>query len=99
VTNFAVIVPDGDQLAKAKINYNYNRKSGRFDLKSDRVLPNLAVRIGPYTQKTAEKYAEKLSKPCGATVRVEASGNADGQAAWWVWVENMKDIETLKLSM
>ena len=99
VTNFPVLIPDGPQLATAKINYSYDKKSGRFELKSDRKLPNLAVRIGPYDEKTANNYAKKLNKPQDATVRVEASGSANGQTAWWIWIEGMKGVDKIKLGV
>ena len=97
VTNFPVLIPDGKQLAKAKINYRYDKKSGRFNLESDRTLPNLAVRIGPYNQKTANSFAEKLKKPQTAKVRVEASGNASGQVAWWIWIEGIKNMDSFSI--
>jgi len=95
VTNFAVLIPDGNKLAKAKINYTFNKKSGRFTLESNRMLPNLAVRIGPYDQTSAHDHAEDLDKPQGATIRVEASGNVSGQTAWWIWIEGMQKIDTI----
>jgi len=99
VTNFAVLIPNGQELAKAKINYSYDKKKCLFSLNSDRPLPNLAVRMGPYDQKTAAKYAENLNKPQDATVRTEASGNANGQTAWWIWIEGMTNIDKLDLDV
>jgi len=99
VTNFAVLIPNGQELAKAKINYSYDKKKCLFSLNSDRPLPNLAVRMGPYNQKTAAKYAENMNKPQDATVRTEASGNANGQTAWWIWIEGMTNINKLDLDV
>jgi len=99
VTNFAVLIPDGQELAKAKINYSYDKKKCLFTLDSDRALPNLAVRMGPYDQKTAAKYAENLNKPQNAKVRTEASGNANGQTAWWIWIEGIKNVNQIQLGL
>ena len=97
VTNFPVLIPDGDRFIRARIDYCYDKKSGRFDLRSDRPLPNLAVRLGPFGQKKAHDYAAGLNKPKEATVRVEASGSDDGQVAWWVWIEGMNHVNSFKL--
>ena len=37
-------------------------------------------------------------RPAGATVRLNASGSAGGKVAWWVWVEGLRDVDSLKLS-
>jgi len=97
VTNFPVLVPNGKKLTRARINYSYDKKSGSFELTSDRKLPNLAIRIGPYDQNTANDYAEKLNKSQKAAIRVEASGNVYAQTAWWIWIEEMKNVDAVKL--
>jgi len=97
VTDFPVLIPDGDSLACAKVTYTYDRKTGAFALRSDRPLPSLAVRLGPLDRTAAQRLAEQAVRPSGARVRVEASGRYDGCPAWWVWFEDMKAVATLHL--
>ena len=84
--NFFTLVPDGDGLAKARIQYVF-KKPNVFELKSDRTLPTLSIRLGPYGEVAAKRAAEGGDRPEGSTGRVEQSGHANGGDAWWVWVE------------
>jgi len=38
-----------------------------------------------------------LQVPASAHTRAKESGTHNGQAAWWIWVEEMKDITSLTL--
>ncbi|MHC4797607.1 MAG: hypothetical protein ACYTF1_13270, partial [Planctomycetota bacterium] len=97
VTNFFTLIPAGDGLAKARVSYTFERP-GQFELKSDRALPTLAVRLGPFDAATARGVMASGKHPAGAKVRLDKSGQAKGKEAWWVWVENLKDISSLELT-
>jgi len=96
VENFFTLVPDGEGLAKVRIGYVF-KKPGYFTLKSDRAIPRLAVRLGPFDESTAHKVAKTGSKAHDSTVRLDKSGIWNGKDAWWIWVENLHDITNLKL--
>ncbi len=91
VCDFPTLVPDGDGLARVNVRYSYNRASGAFRLRSDRPLPALAVRLGPFDEAGARARAESIQCPAGAATRIERSGRAGGRDAWWVWVEGLRD--------
>ena len=98
VDNFFALVPDGDGLTKVRIRYAFT-KPGMFELKSDRPLPTLSVRLGPYGEAEVHQAAEKGERHPGAMVRIEQSGHAGGAGAWWIWVEGMTNLTTCKLDL
>ncbi len=97
VTDFQVLIPAGNGLARAGVDFSYDRKTGIFKFNSDRPLPNLAVRIGPFDEATARKRAGTSRWPAGARVRVETSGTHRGKAAWWVWIEGLTAVSSVTL--
>jgi len=97
VSNFPVMIPDGDGLTRTKIDYSFERESYSFTLESKQSIPSLSVRLGPYRRDHAQQISEALEVPSSATIRVEESGTNNGQAAWWIWVEEMKNISSLTL--
>ncbi|MDI9373744.1 MAG: hypothetical protein QM840_12090 [Verrucomicrobiota bacterium] len=97
VEDFMVLVPDGAGLARAKVSYAYNRAAASFRLRSDRPLPRLALRLGPFHAAEARRAAQTLKSSAKTDVRTESSGTFQAQAAWWVWLENLKDIASLDL--
>ena len=97
VADFPVMIPEGDGLVRAKIDYSFDRESCRFTLKSKLALPSLSVRLGPYSHDQAQQLSESLEVPASAHIRVEESGTNNGQAAWWIWVEGMKNIVSLTI--
>ncbi len=96
IQNFFTLVPDGGGLAKARVGYEFNRP-GVLSLRSDRPIPALAVRLGPFDQSTAERIVDAGMKPSGATVRLDKSGTWKSKDAWWIWVESLRDVTELKL--
>ena len=98
VTSFFTLIPDGKGLSRARINYRYE-KNKSFVLSSDRALPSLSVRLGPYSNsEMAEKVQGSLNVPDGAKLRIESSGHYRCQKAWWLWIENMRDITEITLN-
>jgi hypothetical protein len=96
VENFFTLVPDKNGLAKARVGYVF-KKPGYFTLTSDRPIPRLAVRLGPFDELTAQQVAATGSKPNGSTVRLDKSGTWNGKNAWWLWLENLHDVTGIKL--
>ena len=98
VDNFPMLVPEGTGLARAVISYEYDKTSKRLTLKSDRPLPTLSVRVGPFASpEEANAHAHSLKLPAGASVRAENSGTIATGIAWWVWVESMTQVTQLEL--
>ena len=96
VSNFFTLVPDADGLTKARVRYQFKRP-GLFYLKSDRALPKLSVRLGPFDERPARRAAAHGMRPDGTQVRVEHSGTWQGEDAWWVWVDGLKNVSAFKL--
>jgi hypothetical protein len=90
IRDFPVLIPDGNGLTRVKISYVYDRNKNIFTLSSDRTLPNLAVRIGPFDQTQAEKFFQ--DKKNNYTVRIESSGTYNCKPAWWVWYEGFISV-------
>ncbi|MEN8255374.1 MAG: hypothetical protein ABFR33_07890 [Verrucomicrobiota bacterium] len=97
VEDFPVLIPEGDGLARTKINYEYDRETCRFSLKSEEAIPSLNVRLGPCSQAKAQELSASLKSSAGGSIRIETSGTYNGDAAWWIWVEGMTDVETLTI--
>lgn len=100
VVDFQVLIPEGERLSRAKVSYTYDRKSGAFKLETDRPLPTLAVRLGPFTQEQATR--ERLAGaafPNGSTQRIETSGHFHGKAARWIWVEDLRDVSNVEIEL
>jgi len=66
-------------------------------LNSDKILPNLSVRLGPFTKSEAEKQLKKIKVPKSAKTRIDKSGHYKKNDAYWIWVEGMRNIKTLEL--
>ncbi len=96
VTNALVFVSDGDKYVKARVDYEYAR-SGMLKLRSDREIPSLALRIGPFDPAAAAKLTGDLILPDGATTRIDKSGTWKGKDAWWIWIEGMQHVRNLEL--
>lgn len=96
VEGFPVLVPEGDGLGSARLRYTF-RKPCSLRLTSDRPLPALSVRLGPFTEMEVRECAARLQRPPESSVRVEQSGRSGAEDAWWVWVEELKDVTTLSL--
>ncbi|RKX44909.1 MAG: hypothetical protein DRP64_05600, partial [Verrucomicrobia bacterium] len=102
VTGFPVLVPivsspGGSSLTRAKIDYSYTLSPLSFKLTSDKVLPTLSIRLGPFTKAEAEKHLKELEVEEGATKRIDQSGHYEGSDACWIWVEGMQNITQLEL--
>ncbi len=97
VSNFPVLIPDATKLSRAKINYSYTRNPVSFSLTSEKTLPTLSVRFGPYTQSEATTISESLLIPANATKRTETSGEYNNTDAYWIWVEGMTNIDSVTI--
>ncbi|MCC5876164.1 MAG: hypothetical protein JJU11_08115, partial [Candidatus Sumerlaeia bacterium] len=82
----------------ALVTYDYTRGE-RFVMNSDHPLPNLAVRLGPYTSQQAAETAINGGLPRGATTRSVTSGTFQGNDAWWLWVEDLGHKDSLRISL
>ncbi len=99
VSNFLTVIADGDRTQIARVNYTYE-KGKSFSLTSDKPLPNLAVRLGPYVSEGAARRAIQPSDlPSGATGRLERSGRYQDSDAWWIWVETEKAMDAFELDL
>jgi len=90
-------ITDHGSLSRAKINYSYKKNPISFKLESDKILPTLSVRLGPFTKSKAEKIIKKLIIPKEAKKRIDKSGHYKNKDAYWIWVERMKNIKSIKL--
>ncbi|RKX36542.1 MAG: hypothetical protein DRP64_18480, partial [Verrucomicrobia bacterium] len=97
VRDFPVLVPEGAGLARAKVDYSYTRYPPAFSLTSDRTLPTLSIRLGPYTQSEATTISGTLLLPPGAVLRTEISGEYNGGDAYWIWVEGMTHVDSVTI--
>ena len=84
-------------MARAKINYSYTLNPLAFQLASDRVLPTLSIRLGPFSKIEAETHLKELDVEEGATKRIDKSGHYKENTAYWIWVEGLKNIKQLEL--
>lgn len=82
----------------AMVSYEYKRGE-RFTLSSDHPLPDLAVRLGPFTSEEHAGSAIRSGLPSRATTRVVQSGTYQGDDAWWIWVENLGDTSSLRVDL
>ena len=95
VTHFRVMTREAGRNVSAWIDYTYER-GGRFAFQSDRLLPEMDVRFGPYVSRDeADRIARSLSSK--GEVRVEESGRFRDEAAYWVWLEGLKNIQELQI--
>ncbi len=106
IEDFPVLVPVTEDrrrktedgfLSRAKINYSYKLKPLRFKLTSDKTLPTLSVRLGPFTKPEAEKNLKKIKISKKTKKRIDKSGHYKKKDAYWIWVEGMKNVKTLNL--
>ncbi len=97
VRNAFVLIPEAQGLEIARVDYTF-RRSDSFSLKSDRMLPMLSVRVGPFDgEEEAHHLAESMVVPEGASKRVEKSGHFAGRPASWIWIEGLKQVTELTL--
>jgi len=97
VTGFLVMTHNGRERVNAHINYQYMRDKA-FCLKSDKMLPVVDIRFGPYAEREQAEIVMRVVQAEGnATVRIEQSGTYHNQPAWWVWTENIKNLSEYKL--
>lgn len=98
VENYFTLIASGGGLDTARIYYHY-KYDAVFTLTSDKPLPTLSLRVGPYAQERAEFLVERLDFPVGSTQRIERSGHADGQDAWWIWIEGMTEVDEVFIKL
>ena len=98
VENHFVMVPGADGLRKARVSYRYEKGTG-FSLRCDPALPLLSVRLGPFHgEQEAGRLKNKLSEQ-GLKCHASTSGTFLGQAARWLWVEDLEEVTTLNIQL
>lgn len=97
VNNHIVLIPYEKGLKKTRIHYSYE-KSGTFFLESADPIPSLSIRLGPFQGKNqAEECLGHISEDV-TKCRLESSGIYQEEAAWWVWLEELEDIDRLNIN-
>lgn len=98
VENFQTLVPASDGLSKALVNYKFDRNTLSFSLRSDKPLPKLAIRLGPFgTENEAQKFVQTLGRKGVKCTRVDCSGTFKKTDAFWVWIENLSNIDSIHI--
>jgi hypothetical protein len=97
VENHFVLIPQNQGLKKTRIDYRYE-KSGTFTLESADPIPGLSLRLGPFQEKDRAEEGMRRMAESGAKCRMESSGVYHEETAWWIWLEDMKDIDRLSIS-
>jgi hypothetical protein len=96
VENFFTLVPEKKGLGIARLAYSYQR-GGRFELTSNRPLPTLSVRLGPFSGKEEANAAlAEGSFPKASSQRLDQTGHFEGREAWWIWVEDLRNVISMK---
>ncbi len=102
VEDFPVLVDkpksDGYLLDRAMVSYNYDRLQGEFELTSDVPIAQLSIRFGPFDRIAAERAMGRIEQE-EVAARLQQSGTYQKAAAYWVWAENLKDIEEIQFSL
>jgi hypothetical protein len=79
------------------INYQYERCKF-FKLESKKPINNLSIRIGPFSsEKNADDSAKKIRCNVASSPRIEMWGTSNGKNAWWIWLEDMKNVEKIRI--
>lgn len=95
VDNFPVLVPAVNGLQVARLRYSW-RKGESFTMSSDKPIPLLSVRLGPFaSEEDARRWLQAATLPSGAKTRVQTSGHMNGKSAWWVWIEEMREVSQI----
>lgn len=95
VENFQAIVPKGSGFGKTELRYSYNLKPLSFVLKSDSVLPQLSIRLGPFSEADAKKITGNFKKHGITNSRIDISGRFDGSKARWIWIERLQNVTSI----
>jgi hypothetical protein len=99
VENFLTLTPEREGLGMARVTYRFQRP-GIFTLRSDRPLPRLSVRLGPFPDReSARRALEQGVFPAGSARRLTTSGTYRGSEAVWLWVEEMQEIRELDIRL
>jgi len=97
VSNHTLLLPNGAGFKKAKLDFSY-KKGESFELSSSDPIPTLSVRLGPWSdQQSARESMDQILKE-GHNCRLESAGAYKGEAAWWVWVENLSNMDALTIN-
>ena len=88
VADWITLIPAADGLDKAKVRYSYTRP-GRFEMQSNKPIPKLSVRLGPYDEASAQRALKAGKAPAGCAARIDRSGPWEGKDASWIWVEGL----------
>ncbi len=98
ITNYKVLIPAETGLDTACVNYIY-RRGHSFELHADKLLPTLSIRFGPYESKQKAQENKIFLPDHDITIRIETSGRYKNTDAWWLWCENLKDIEHIQINL
>ncbi len=92
-----MLIPEGEGLTQAKLTYTYS-PAGGLKLASDKPLPRLAVRLGPFESREAAELAIATWRlPRGAETSLVTSGHFHGQPAWWLWVKGLRYVKRVEI--
>ncbi len=98
VINHAVLIKEGNNLVKAKVDYEYN-KGESFILNSSIQIPDLSVRFGPFESSEEGTLVIEKFKKQGYSAEATVSGSYKNKPATWVWIKNQKNIKSLKINL
>jgi hypothetical protein len=98
VENHFVLVPGDDGLQKARVSYRYE-KGWSFSFRSDRSIPRLSVRLGPWESEAEVSGLMDFLSGNGLEYRVVSSGSYRGKAAWWIWADASGGVSELNISL
>jgi len=99
VTDFLALVGQIGEAHIARLSYTYI-KHRSFTLTSDRNIPSLSVRLGPFDSEDSARAAIRDGAfPAELTHRIEVSGRLSHSDAHWLWLENIRDTSGMTISL
>jgi hypothetical protein len=93
-----VVATPGGGRDVARVGYRY-RRGESFELRSDKPLPGLQLRLGPFASEQAAASAVASGLPSGARTRPAQSGAWNGAPAWWLWIEDIGEAREVALRL
>ncbi|HKK61040.1 MAG TPA: hypothetical protein VJ951_00685 [Bacteroidales bacterium] len=98
VKNHTVLIHENNKLVKAKIDFEYI-KNVKFIFSSNKVIPNLSLRIGPYSEdEECESLVDELENH-GYSAEILTTGRYKGGGARWIWINKLKNLKKLNIGL
>jgi len=98
VSNHFALVPGETGLIKARLSYEFN-KNQSFSMKSNIPIPELSIRLGPYSERNECEAISQQIEATGMRSRTESSGKYMNREAWWIWVEDLKVVTEMDINL